>query len=265
MMNLLKLSMTSIMLCSSCLADPTAVTVESPIIYDWGYTQSSNDFVGLNVDFTAETTGYVVLVNFHASAPLNLRASFHPEKRTLQWATTFDFAFFHPLDTWKSVHEALALPRHWSNDDYRKNATFMIIPPKTMMRFKIGYSKPQQSDENPDFGKDKHLPSTVEKYKKEEKTQGHGLQIRLHDIPKNVFLVTIPLKRHFNVESLFEGAKDPIKAHFGEETKKIMANLKTHLTYKLSKVQIVQAFEGSTPIEAHDSAMDLLTSYGKSR
>ena len=144
-----------------------------PIDYAWGYDQDDANFEQglpiIEVDRSSEK--WMVLVNFHGPAPLNISSVFDPSKRTLSWTVPLGYASYEFAHVGR-IHDQLALLRAWTGGKYRKYASFIFIPPGNRTRFKIGVAAPQENI---------------------EKRWGGGVQMRMRSLPEGAIIVSLPL------------------------------------------------------------------------
>ena len=133
------------------------------------------------------TRDWLVLVNAHGPADLNLESRFVPGTRTLSWAVPLKNAV-NSLTNLSSPHDRLALLKAWSGNKYRKYITFIFVPAGTSMSFKIGQAKEQTGGG--------------------EHREGQGIQMRLKDLPQGSIAVTLPvLGNEKQSARLHKGAK----------------------------------------------------------
>ncbi len=150
--------------------------ITDPINYSYGYDDDAKNFSADSLQEVKEvfTKEWLIFVNIHGSAPLNVTSIYKQDYRTLSWVTPLKWAT-NSINSLNAPHEKLALLKEWSNHKYRKYITFIFIPPHTSMSFKIGLAAPQAG---------------VKEYR-----NGYGVQIRLKSLPTKSIVCTLPLLR----------------------------------------------------------------------
>ncbi len=143
--------------------------------------------------FEGITKDWVVLVNIHSNMPLNLTNRYQPKMRTLSWVTPFWFAKNH-FSRLGYAHDKLALPKDWSKSQYRKQISFILVPPQTELSFKYGFAKEQKG----------YLDERL----------GTGLQMRLKYLPKGSVVLTGPLLQESQIHLSKEEKRVDIRKNF---------------------------------------------------
>jgi hypothetical protein len=148
--------------------------IHNQIDYGYGYDTDEKNFAAASIipvkDRKAQD--WLVMVNAHGPASLNLESRYVPGTRTLSWAIPLKKAI-NSLTDLSSPHDRLALLKGWSGNKYRKYITFIFVPPRTPMSFKIGLAEEQEGGG--------------------EHRVGQGVQMRLRYLPAGSIAVTVPM------------------------------------------------------------------------
>jgi hypothetical protein len=153
--------------------------LEIPLDYSWGWNDADTSFTDDSPEtFTGAAQDWVVLVNTHTTAPLfygeAISGQWNKTFRSLMWAAPYQVAA-PCMKSIENVHQSLALPLTWSDEKHRGFVTFILIPPDSIITYKIGNAKEQKD------------------IKTGEERWGGGIQMRLKGLPAGTILLTEPL------------------------------------------------------------------------
>lgn len=149
------------------------VIMPNEVNYSYNFDADSRNFYPGHMVYKLKTNSWLVLVNVHGPAELNLSSSYQPGMRTLSWAIPYQLAL--GLESINRPHDDLALPTEWSGERLRKYVSFMIIPPGKQIIVKAGFATPQTG---------KLLEGRLT-----EERPGGGLQFRMKNIPEGTIVL----------------------------------------------------------------------------
>ena len=189
--------------------------ISQELIYDHGFDSDKVKFLdGDLYKITGISKKWIILTNFHGSIELNTTPQFIQGKRTLSWATPFEYSRFL-FSTLSDSHNYSALLLDWAtktgiNPDehhyYRDQITFLLIPPQKEMTFLAGFAAPQNN---------------------KDERNGGGVQLRFRNIPTGTIAIQAPLQ--VEKSKTMEGGKESKIYDFEKTYENAMNDLESYI------------------------------------